>query len=152
MRNVSIVLIVVFLAACVTETTGGLTPAAEDGVRLKAQLDLARGYFASEDWTRARGPLNRALEIDQRSVEAYVLLAILSQREGELELAESHLRVAARYNNLLLLDCKPRVQLPRKDFIRDASLQVDENSERKCSGDPGIYNLRFRHRRSRCTG
>ena len=50
MRNVSVVLIVVFLAGCVTESTGGLPPAAEDGVRLKAQLDLARGYFASEDF------------------------------------------------------------------------------------------------------
>ncbi|MCZ6853651.1 MAG: type IV pilus biogenesis/stability protein PilW, partial [Gammaproteobacteria bacterium] len=62
-----VVLLVVFLAACVTESTGGLPPAAEDTVRLKAQLDLARGYFASNDWTRARAPLNRAREIDSRS-------------------------------------------------------------------------------------
>ncbi|MCZ6641523.1 MAG: type IV pilus biogenesis/stability protein PilW [Gammaproteobacteria bacterium] len=94
MRNVSVVLLLVFLTGCVTEITGGLPPPAEDIIRLKAQLDLARGYFDSEDWSRARPPLNRALAIDPRSVETHVLLAILSEREAEPEIAERLLEKA----------------------------------------------------------
>ncbi len=81
MRNLSVVLLVVFLAACVTESSGGLPPPAEDNIRLQAQLDLARGYFESQDWSRARPPLRRALEIDPRSAETHVLFAVLSERQ-----------------------------------------------------------------------
>lgn len=87
MRNVSVVLLLVFITACVTEITGGLPPPADDATRVKAQLDLARGYFDSEDWSRARPPLKRAMEIDPRSAETHVLLAILSEREAEPEIA-----------------------------------------------------------------
>lgn len=96
MRNVSVVLLVVFLAGCITESTGGLPPPAADNIRLKAQLDLARGYLESQDWSRARPPLHRALEIDSRSAETHVLLAILSEREDEPGIAESHLKRALK--------------------------------------------------------
>lgn len=96
MRNVSVVLLVVFLAGCITESTGGLPPPAEDNIRLKAQLDLARGYLESQDWSRARPPLHRALEIDSRSAETHVLLAVLSERGDEPGIAESHLKRALK--------------------------------------------------------
>ena len=89
-------LLVVFLSSCVTEITGGLPPPAEGEVRLKAQLDLARGYFESQDWSRARVPLDRALEINSRSAEVHVLLAELSEREDEPETAEKHLKRALK--------------------------------------------------------
>lgn len=96
MRNVSVVLLVVFLAGCITESTGGLPPPAEDNIRLKAQLDLARGYLESQDWSRARPPLHRALEIDSRSAETHVLLAVLSERGDEPGIAENHLKRALK--------------------------------------------------------
>ncbi len=96
MRNVSVVLLVVFLAGCVTESTGGLPPPAQDNVRLQAQLDLARGYLESRDWSRARPPLQRAMEIDARSAETHVLLAILNERADEPGIAESHLKRALK--------------------------------------------------------
>jgi type IV pilus assembly protein PilF len=85
------------LSGCVTETTGGLPEPADATERVQAQLDLARGYLGNRDYTRARGPLNRALEIDPRSVEAHVLMAVLYQGEDERELAEQHYKLALRY-------------------------------------------------------
>jgi type IV pilus assembly protein PilF len=82
------------LGGCVTETSG---PApASDGVRVQAQLDLARGYLEESEFAQARRPLNRALEIDPRSVEAHVLLGVLNEREGDPQLAETSYRQALR--------------------------------------------------------
>ena len=99
MRIVPVILLVLVLTACVTETVGGLPPPAQNATRVTAQLDLARGYFASEDWSRARTPLNRALQIDPKSAEAHVLLAVLSDREGEPEVAENHLKQALKIDS-----------------------------------------------------
>ncbi len=85
------------LGGCVTETTGGLPEPADEGRRVQAQLDLARGYLENRDYGRARSPLNRALEIDPRSVEAHVLMAVLYQGEDEMALAEQHYKLALRY-------------------------------------------------------
>ncbi len=86
------------LSGCVTETTGGLPAPLTQEKRVAAHLDLARGYLANVDYDRARGPLERALEIDPRSVRAHVLMAVLTQGEGESELAEQHYRLALRYD------------------------------------------------------
>lgn len=80
--------------ACVTESTGP-SPAA-DAERVQAQLDLARGYMEENDFGQARRPLNRALEIDPRNVEAHVLLGVVNQAEGDEDLAEANFRNALR--------------------------------------------------------
>jgi type IV pilus assembly protein PilF len=66
-------------------------------VQLQAHLDLARGYLEQRDWNRARDPLERALEIDSRSAEAYALMGVLYQGQNEPELAEQAYRRALRY-------------------------------------------------------
>ena len=73
--NVFLVTVLVSLAGCVTESTGGLPDPAPPASRVNAQLDLARGYLEQGNMERARTSLNKALEIDSRSVEAHVLLA-----------------------------------------------------------------------------
>ncbi|MEQ8483328.1 MAG: type IV pilus biogenesis/stability protein PilW [Pseudomonadales bacterium] len=83
------------LAGCVTETTGVREPAAPD-VQLRAQLDLARGYLEQREWSRAREPLARALDIDSRSAEALALMAVSYQGQQEDELAEQYYRRALR--------------------------------------------------------
>jgi len=89
-------LLAAILTGCVTETTGGIPGPAADDVRVRAQLDLARAYLENNDFDRARNPLNRALDIDPRSVEAHVLFAVLSEGEGETELAEAHYKLALK--------------------------------------------------------
>ena len=87
----------VVLGGCVTETTGGLPEPADADERVQAQLDLARGYLENRDYSRARTPLNRALEINPRAVEGHVLMALLYQGENEIALAEQHYKLALRY-------------------------------------------------------
>ncbi len=89
-------LVTLALGGCVTETSGGLPAPAPKEDRVTAQLDLARGYIEQRDLTRAKEPLERALEIDPTSVEAHVLTAIVNHAENEYELAETHYRRALR--------------------------------------------------------
>jgi len=84
------------LPGCVTETTGGLPGPAPKETRVKAQLELARGYMEKRDWIRAKPPLQRALQIDSASVEAHVLSGVMYQAEGEPRLAEGHFKRALR--------------------------------------------------------
>ncbi len=89
-------LLTLSLAGCVTETTGGLPGPAPTEDRVRAQLDLARGYMEKRDWVRAKAPLRKALSIDSQSVEAHVLSGVLFQAENEVVLAEEHFRRALR--------------------------------------------------------
>lgn len=91
-------LLVLSVAGCVTETTGGLPGPAPTEERVRAQLDLARGYMEKRDWVRAKAPLRKALSIDSQSVEAHVLSGVLFQAENESVLAEEHFRRALRIN------------------------------------------------------
>lgn len=98
-RVLSVLLILsasTLLAGCVTTVTGTVREEAPEGARVKAQIDLARGYLAENNLQAARRPLTRALEIDSRSVEANVLKAIVHQREDEPALAEKHYKIALR--------------------------------------------------------
>ena len=84
------------LGGCITETSGGLPPPLPDEDRVKANLDLARGYLGKRDWIRARSPLDRALEIDPNSVETHVLFGVLFEGQGDPALAEEHYRKALK--------------------------------------------------------
>ena len=90
MQSVKALCLVLMLAlgGCITETTGGLPPPLPDEERVRANLDLARGYLGKRDWIRARSPLDRALEIDPNSVETHVLLGVLFEGQGDPALAE----------------------------------------------------------------
>jgi type IV pilus assembly protein PilF len=89
---------ILLLAGCVTESTGGFPEPASKEKRVAAHLDLARGYLGNRDYNRARAPLQRALEIDPKSVEAHVLMAVLSEAESAPALAEQHYEIALRYD------------------------------------------------------
>jgi type IV pilus assembly protein PilF len=90
----SLVAVLITLVGCVTESTGGLPDPAPPASRVNAQLDLARGYLEQGNMERARSSLNKALEIDDRSVEAHVLLAVLNAAESEWGIAERHFKTA----------------------------------------------------------
>jgi type IV pilus assembly protein PilF len=96
--GVAMIAAFVLLSGCVTESTGGLPKPASSSDRVQAQLDLARGYLEQGATDRARTALNKALEIDQRSVEAYVLLGVLSAAESDYGLAEKNFRTALNIN------------------------------------------------------
>ena len=88
--------VILTVPGCITEESGGLPGPAPDEDRVSAQLDLARGYLEQRDWNRAKAPLERALTIDPRNVQAHVLSAVLYSAENETEIAEGHYRTALR--------------------------------------------------------
>ena len=98
-RGLACLVLVVMVAipgGCVTESSGGLPGPASTELRVRAQLDLARGYLEQRENSRAKPALSKALDIDPRNVEAHVLSAVLFHTENEYELAEFHYKTALR--------------------------------------------------------
>lgn len=98
----TVLLLLVFvggLSGCITTIEGSVREEASEPARVRAQIDLARGYLAENDFQQARRPLDRALELDRKSVEANVLKAIVHQQENEVKLAEKHYKLALRYDS-----------------------------------------------------
>jgi len=88
--------LVLTLAGCVSDGgSGGMRPASRQE-RVQAHLDLARGYIETGQLQRARGPLQRALEIDPRSADGHNLMGWFYQLQGETERAEEHFQRALR--------------------------------------------------------
>lgn len=87
------------LGGCITTVEGNVREEASEAERVRAQIDLARGYLGENDFQQARRPLDRALALDSKSVEAHVLKAIVHQREDETDLAEKHYKLALRYDS-----------------------------------------------------
>ena len=92
--------VLVVMNACVTTTTGGFNVEPSDEESLENYLQLAVAYFDADDMPNARCHLNNALEIDSRNSEAYNILALVSMREGDLELAIENFQRAVRLDRL----------------------------------------------------
>ncbi|MEX2131694.1 MAG: type IV pilus biogenesis/stability protein PilW [Pseudohongiellaceae bacterium] len=88
------ILLLATLAACETTTTGGFNPEADQDQALLDYVQLAVAYYDANDMAGARRHLNNALAIDPRSADAYNVLALILQREGDLELADETFRRA----------------------------------------------------------
>ena len=87
----------VLLAGCVTTVEGpGGKPEPTNDERVKARLDLARGYLEKGDTVGAVPPLEEALEIEPRSSEAHVLMALVYQSDGRMDEADKHFKEALR--------------------------------------------------------
>jgi type IV pilus assembly protein PilF len=127
LQSAVVLLAALLVGGCITETTGGLPPPAPTEERVEAQLDLARGYIEQRDFVRAQGPLQKALEIDPRDVEAHVLSAVLFHAQNEYELAEYHYQYALRIepNNAQALNNYGTFLYDRGRF-EDAIVQLSE--------------------------
>ena len=88
--------VLVVMNACVTTTTGVSNVEPSDEESLENYIQLAVAYFDADDMPNARCHLNNALEIDCRNSEAYNILALVSMREGDLELAIENFQRAVR--------------------------------------------------------
>lgn len=86
------------LSGCVTTVEGTTREVGTPEERVRAHIDLARGYLEEGNYLRARAPLEKALAVDSTSVEAHVLKAIVHQREEENALAETHYRSALSHD------------------------------------------------------
>ncbi|HAJ74870.1 MAG TPA: hypothetical protein DCM64_00280 [Gammaproteobacteria bacterium] len=82
------------MSSCVTTTTGGFNVEASEEQALEDYIQLAIAYYDTNDLTSARRHVNNALNIDNRSSEAFTMLALIIQREGDLDLAEENFQRA----------------------------------------------------------
>ena len=89
------VLLSALLTGCVT-TGAGRSVDGDQAVR--SYLDLARGYIQQGYTERAVKPLNRVVEINPSSPEAYGMFGLLYQLQGEASLAEQSFRKALSLN------------------------------------------------------
>jgi len=88
-------LLAVSLASCVSD--GPPNPLSTKKGRETARdayIQLGLGYLQEGDIERAKGPLNKALELDSRSSNANAAMALVFQSEMEPELADEHFRRA----------------------------------------------------------
>ncbi|WP_422134229.1 type IV pilus biogenesis/stability protein PilW [Endozoicomonas sp. ALD040] len=93
--GISAVLFSIILSGCVT--TGGPEPVNE-GEAVRSYLELARGYVQQGLTEKAVKPINRALEIQPRSADAFGMLGLVYQLQGEASLAETSFRKALSFN------------------------------------------------------
>ncbi|MCP5182713.1 MAG: type IV pilus biogenesis/stability protein PilW [Pseudomonadales bacterium] len=99
MKNrLATLLLSLLVAGCVTESSGGLPSPAPVSERVEAQVAVARGYIEVGNWARAKKALEKAVELDSRSVEAHVLYAVVYEAQEEFELAEEFYHKALRIN------------------------------------------------------
>jgi len=84
------------LTSCVTTTTGGFSVEASDEQAIQDYVQLALAYYEADDMAGARRHVNNAMAISDRHADVYNMLALISQREGDLDLAEENYRRAIR--------------------------------------------------------
>lgn len=83
-------------ASCVTTTTGGFNVEASQEQAVQDYVQLALAYYEAGDLAGARRHINNALTISDRYADTFNLLALISQREGDLDLADENFRRAIR--------------------------------------------------------
>jgi type IV pilus assembly protein PilF len=99
-RGFTIVCMAVFVSGCVTTTTGGFNAVASESQAIEDYINLAAGYFDAGDMAGARRNANNALRLDPRHSAAYTVLAMVFQREGDIDLAaENFLRAISLDKN-----------------------------------------------------
>lgn len=81
-----------FLSSCVTTTTGGFLTDASDERAIEDYVQLALAYYDADDMSAARRYVNNAFAIDNRRSETHMVLALILQREGDIELADESFR------------------------------------------------------------
>jgi len=84
------------MPACVTETTGGAQLEANPAAALSRRVELARQYIGRGDWENAKRNLEIAASIDDNSAEVYEAFALVYLSTGENELAEKNFERALR--------------------------------------------------------
>ena len=116
-----------FLAACVTEYSGGNQMSANPEATLDKRVALARQYIGVGDWENAKRNLELAQEIDPNNAEVFEAFALVYQSTGEFELAELNFRKAlkaepqlsrARNNYAAFLFSQGRFREAEREFLR----------------------------------
>lgn len=92
------VIMTAVLSSCITTTTGGFIVETSDDQALQDYIQLAIAYYDTNNLVASRRHINNALKIDGRSADAHNVLALILQREGDIDLAEASFRQALNFD------------------------------------------------------
>lgn len=93
-----LLVVVLLLGGCVTETEGGFNAVRSDSQALRDYIQLATGYYEENELAATRRHLDNAAALDPNNSEVFALWGLVHAREGEEELADSNFRRALRIN------------------------------------------------------
>lgn len=98
-RMALLLLSMLVLSACVTETTGGFNVKKSDKDALKDYLQLASGYLEQNDLANSKRHLANATRINPDNSEIYAIWGLLYSKEGETALADQNFLKALRLDS-----------------------------------------------------
>jgi type IV pilus assembly protein PilF len=154
LARLSIVPILLTVAACVTEGVAPIRPASDEE-QVEVNLALGVGYLQEGRADLAIDALQRALDVDARSADAHATIAVAYDQQGSVELAEEHHRRAAQlaprdadiqdgYAVFLCRqgrwqDADPYFQRAVDDSPRNAKARILVNAA-NCASDAGDFD------------
>ena len=97
-QGFALVVLLTSLTACETTVSGSFNNTADQQQALQDYIQLALAYYDANDMAGARRHINNAMAIDDRNADVYNVLALVLQREGDLELADQTFRRAINLN------------------------------------------------------
>lgn len=92
----ALVCAIVFIAGCVTESTGRKLPDSSDTEAAQLNLQLGVSYFRQNDMQSAQRKLEKAIEQDPDLVAAHTALGLVYERLGDIDGADRHYRRAVQ--------------------------------------------------------
>jgi len=93
---ISFMFVVMALSSCVTTVDGYAEVKVDKKKVLNNQIELGMGYLGQKDREAARFHFIKALKIDKNSAEAISGMGLVSQYDGEPELAEKYFQRALK--------------------------------------------------------
>ncbi len=114
------------LAGCVTTSNTRFSENADEKQALLKYTELGLRYIDQGKTVEAKRPLKRAFEIDPKSPDVHIALAILFQAENEPEKAEDHFIKALQYGpNETRIRNNYAAFLYSQQRFADASVQLE---------------------------
>lgn len=96
MKGLFVLLVVIVLTGCVTETTGGADMEADPKAALDRRVQLARQYIGRGDWENAKRNLELASDLEPNNPQVHEAFALVYQSTGEDALAEESFKRALK--------------------------------------------------------
>lgn len=125
------------LSGCITETTGAIQQEPDLDKQLKAHIDLGVGYVQNGQFARAKENLSKALAIDPNSADAHNTFGYLFQLEGEYALAEKHYKQALAADPLLT-----RARMTYGAFLYGQDRYQEAEKEFVIASEDRLYQMR----------
>ncbi len=94
-----LIILILALPSCITTTTGGFTSEASEQQAVQDYIQLAVAYYDAGDMIRVRLNIENVLALDSENSEIHGILALVNQREGDMDLANEAFRRAINFDD-----------------------------------------------------